>query len=269
MITRVLKLVLVLFMVSSFFIIPAHSAEGDYVIGQGDGLEVSVWGVPEMSRSVTVRPDGKITLPAVGDVVASQKTPVALSEHIAERMKEYVKQPVVTVTVNQIRNNRVYITGGGVSRVYDMVKETSLLRLLSELADFSGADLREGYLSRDGKRIDTDLYSLYYEGDLSQDIKLEAEDILFIPSNRLNVVYVLGAVGQPQNLQHYEGMTVLDAILGAGGFTDFAKENTVTVIDRDQQQKKIDLRQITRNKDISANIELNPGDYVIVDESFF
>ncbi len=256
------------FLISSFVAFPVFGAD-DYVIGQGDVLEVSVWGVPEMSRTVSVRPDGKITLPAVGDIIASQKTPVALGEHVAGKMKEYVKQPVVTVTVTQIRNNRVYISGGGVSRAYDMVKETTLLRLLSELADFSGADLRQAYLSRQGERIDTDLYALYYEGDLSQDIKLQAEDILFIPSNRLNIVYVLGAVAQPQNLKHYEGMTVLDAILGAGGFTDFAKENTVTVIGRDKQQKKVDLRQITRNKDISANVELNPGDYVIVDESFF
>lgn len=268
MITTVSRLVLGFFVVSCLFILPAHGAE-DYVIGQGDALEVSVWGVPEMSRSVAVRPDGKITLPAVGDVVASQKTPVALSEHIAERMKKYVKQPVVTVTVTQIRNNRVYVTGGGVSRAYDMIKETSLLQLLSELADFSRADLRKAYLYRDAKRINTDLYALYYEGDLAQDIILEAEDIIFVPSSQLNIVYVLGAVGQPTRVQHYEGMTVLDAILGAGGFTDFAKENTVTVIDRDQQQKKVDLRQITRRKDISANIGLNPGDYVIVDESFF
>lgn len=267
MFNSIFKIALTLIL-SGFFVTSPLFAD-DYVIGQGDVLEVSVWGVPEMSRSVSVRPDGKITLPAVGDIVAAQKTPAALSTYIADKMKKYVKQPLVTVTVNQIRNNRVYIAGGGVSRAYDMIKETSLLRLLSELADFTRADLRQAYLSRDGKRIDTDLYALYFEGDLSQDIGLLAEDIIFIPSNRLNVVYVLGAVNNPQNLLFYEGMTVLDAILACGGFTDFAKDNTVTVIGRDEQRQQVDLRQVTRRKDISANIKLKPGDYVIVDESFF
>ena len=244
------------------------SAE-DYIIGQGDSLEIAVWGIPEMSRTVVVRPDGKITLPAVGDVVASQKTPTQLSQYVTEKMEEFVKQPVVTVSVQQIRNNRIYITGGGISRAFDMLKETTLLRLLSELGDFSTADLRRAYLSRDGKKINTDFYALYFEGDLSQDIKLEAEDIIFIPSNRLNMVYVLGAVAAPKNLQFYEGITVLDAILACGGFTEFAKKNTVYVIGKDKQKKKIDLKQVSRGKDVSQNVTLKPGDYVIVEESIF
>ena len=241
----------------------------DYQIGQGDGLEVAVWGVPEMSRSVVVRPDGKITLPAIGDIDASQKSPEQLSQFITEKMKEFVKQPVVTVSVNQIRNNRVYITGGGGSRIFDMVKETTLLKLMSELGNFSATDLRRAYLSRDGQKINTDFYALFYEGDLSQDIKLEAEDIIYIPSNRLNLVYVLGAVQTPHSLQYYEGMNVLDAILACGGFTEFAKEKTVSVIDRDKKKTRINLKQVTRGKDIGANVTLSPGDYVIVEESIF
>lgn len=241
----------------------------DYHIGKGDSLEVAVWGVPEMSRIVTVRPDGKITLPAVGDVVADRQTPVALSKIISKKMRTYVKKPIVTVSVEQIRNNRVYITGSGVSRVYDMVKETSLLRLLSEMGDLSSVDLRRAYLSRQGGRIKTDIYALYYEGDTTQDVTLQAEDILFIPSNHLNLVYVLGAVTAPQNLQFYEGMKVMDAILAAGGFTEFAKENTVVVIHKDKSRERIDLKKVSRGKDISANMQLAPGDYVVVEESLF
>ncbi len=241
----------------------------DYLIGKGDVLEVAVWGVPEMSRSVVVRPDGKITLPAVGDIKADQMSPAGLSEIISEAMKEYIKQPIVTVSVQQIVNNRVYITGGDISRVYDMVKETSLLKLMSELGDFSGSDLRRSYLSRNEKKISTDFYSLYYEGDLSQDILLRADDIIFIPSNRLNQVYVLGAVANPQALQFYEGMKVMDAILAAGGFTEFAKEGSVDVIDKDKVKRSIDLKKVTRGKDISANVQLKPGDYVIIEESIF
>lgn len=248
---------------------PFSALAEDYKIGKGDSLEVSVWGVPEMSRTVFVRPDGKITLPAVGDVVADRVTPVDLSKIVAEKMKEYIKQPIVTVSVQQIQNNRVYITGSSVSRVYDMTKETTLLKLLSEMGDLSSVDLRRAYLSRNGKRIATDVYALYYEGEMEQDLQLKAEDILFIPSNHLNLVYVLGAVTNPQNLQFYEGMKVMDAILAAGGFTEFAKENTVVVIHKDETRQRIDLKKVTKGKDISANIKLLPGDYVVVEESLF
>lgn len=101
----------ILFTFLTLILLCSPASAQDYLIGQGDVLEVAVWGVPEMSRSVIVRPDGKITLPAVGDVKAAQMTPVNLSKKIAEAMKEYIKQPIVTVSVEQIINNRVYITG--------------------------------------------------------------------------------------------------------------------------------------------------------------
>lgn len=252
-----------------FSMAATYAAAEDYLIGKGDVLEVNVWGVPEMSRSVIVRPDGKITLPAVGDVLADRKAPMELSQVVAEKMKDYIRQPIVTVSVEAIHNNRVYITGGGVSRVFEMSRETTLLKLLSEIGDLGGTDLRRAYLSRGGEKISTDIYALYYDGDTSQDILLEAEDILFIPSSRLNLVYVLGAVTNPQNLHYYEGMKVMDAILAAGGFTEFAKENTVVVIHKDKTREKIDLEQVTKGKNISANITLKPGDYVVVEESLF
>ncbi|MCK4503167.1 MAG: polysaccharide biosynthesis/export family protein [Desulfuromonadales bacterium] len=241
----------------------------DYLIGKGDVLEVAVWGVPEMSRSVTVRPDGKITLPAVGDIVADKITPVKLSDTIAAVMKKFIKHPVVTVSVEQIRNNRVYVTGGNVSRVVGMTTQMSLLTLLSALGDFSNADLRSAYLSRNGKKIVTNIYALYFQGDLSQDVDLKANDIIFIPSNANNIVYVLGAVTNPQPIHYTEGMRVLDAIFGAGGFTEFAKEKAVTIIKRNKNKIKIDLKKVRQGKNIEDNITLSPGDYVIVEESLF
>ena len=244
------------------------SAE-DYQIGRGDSLEIAVWGVPEMSRTVVVRPDGKITLPAIGDVKADQVSPEELSKILTEKMTEYIKQPIVTVSVTGIQNSRVYLTGGGMSQVYTLSRKTTLMKMMSELGDFSGTDLRRAYLSRDGKKIATDFYALYYEGDMSQDVELKAEDIIFIPSNKRNLVYVLGAVNKPQQLQHYEGMTILEAILAAGDFTEFAKESSVFVVDKNKHKKKIDLKKVKQGKDLEGNITLNPGDYVIVEESLF
>lgn len=257
-----------LFLLIVFALATTLSAQ-DYKVGSGDVLEVAVWGVPEMSRTVTVRPDGKITLPAVGDVVAEKLTPMELSRRISGVIRDYVKQPVVTVSVEEIRNNRVYVTGGNMSRVFDMTRQTTLLKLLSELGDFSRADLRKAYLSRNGERIATDFFALYFEGDLSQDVELQAEDIIFIPGNLRNIVYVLGAVTEPQPIQYVEGMRALDAILGAGGFSDFARENSVTIVRENSERKTIDLRKVRRGQDIEENVLLQPGDYVIVAESLF
>ena len=254
-------------LISTLLLTPAYAE--DYLIGRGDSLEIAVWGVPEMSKVVTVRPDGKITLPAIGDIVASEVTPENLAAQLTEKMKEYVKQPIVTVSVGAIRNSRIYFTGGGVQSVYELVRKTTLLKLMSELGGFPGADLRRAYLSRNGEIISRDFYALYYDGDMSKDIELQAEDIIFVPSSKLNLVYVLGAVGGPTSLQHYEGLKILDAILAAGGFTEFAKESKVYVIDKDKNKRKIDLKLVTSGKDVSENVELNPGDYVIVEESFF
>lgn len=261
-----MKFLLALFICLGLF---SSALAEDYQIGRGDSLEVAVWGVPEMSRTVVVRPDGKITLPAIGDVTADQVSPEELSKILTTKMTEYIKQPIVTVSVASIQNSRVYITGGGMSQVYNISRKTTLMKMMSELGDFSETDLKRAYLSRDGKKIATDFYALYYEGDMSQDIELKAEDIVFIPSNKRNLVYILGAVEKPQQLQHYEGMTILEAILAAGDFTEFAKESSVMVIDKNKNKKIIDLKKVKQGKDLSGNIILNPGDYVIVDESIF
>ncbi len=262
-----MKLLICICLSLSFFV-PAAFAE-DYLIGRGDALEVAVWGVPEMSRSVIVRPDGKITLPAVGDLLAARMTPVALSEKIATAMKKYIKKPVVTVSVQEIRNNRVYITGGNLSRVFNMTNQTTLLKLLSELGDFSTSDLRRAYLSRNGEQLPADFYALYFDGDLSQDREIKAEDIIFIPGNENNIVYVLGAVVNAQPVHYREGMRVLDAILGAGGFTEFAKVKSVIIVKKDQKKIIINLDKVHKDKNVENNVTLAPGDYIIVEESMF
>ena len=254
---------------AAFLSFTNYSCAEDYIVGQGDVLEIAVWGIPEMSKVVSVRPDGKITLPAVGDVVASGKSPKVLGEYLSSEMENYIKKPIVTVSVQKILNNRVYITGGGISRVFDMVKQTSLLKLLSELGDLGGVDLRHAYLYRDGEIRQRDFYSLYYEGDINKDISLSAEDIIFIPSNRLNQIYVMGAVASPNRLQFYEGMKVLDAILACGGFSEFAKQDSVVVINSQGEKRKINLEHVSRGKDIKSNVALSPGDYVVVEESLF
>ena len=83
----------------------------DYRIGVSDVLEVHVWKEPELSRVVTVRPDGKVSLPLAGELVAKGKTATQLRKMITERLKEFVSAPEVTVIVNQINRLRYFVIG--------------------------------------------------------------------------------------------------------------------------------------------------------------
>ena len=82
-----------------------------YVIQPNDLLEIVVWGEPDISRTVLVRPDGRISLPLVQDLRAAEQTPVELKEQIENRLKEYVDSPNVTVIVDAIQSYRVYVIG--------------------------------------------------------------------------------------------------------------------------------------------------------------
>lgn len=245
----------------------------DYVIGDGDTLSVSVWGVPELSVDMIVRPDGKITLPAVGDVPATGLTPVELSRDLTKVLDNYVKKPIVTVSVSGITNNRIYVSGGGVpSRVINLSGRTTLFKLLCSLEGIENTDLKFARMLRDGKELEVDFYSLFNEGEIEEDIELQSEDILFLPTNEKNKVYVVGAVENPQYLIYREGLRILDAILECGGFSKYAKESSVLILrksDDKDMRLKINLENLVSDGDLGQNIELARGDYVIVQEGIF
>ena len=243
---------------------------GDYIIGDGDVLRVSVWGVPELSVDVKVRPDGKITLPASGDVVASGKTPEELGRHIRDLLGRFVKEPVVSLTVVEMINNKIYIAGGGVPpRVMNLPGRTTLFKVLCQIDNLAQADLNAAYVIREGKRLHANFDALLNRGALDQDLPLEADDILYIPSNDRSKIYVVGAVKTPLVMPYRDNLKVLDAILAAGGFGDYAKENDVTVVRENGAKIRVKVRNIIQGKDLEQNIDLRPGDYVFVEDGFF
>jgi polysaccharide export outer membrane protein len=247
-----------------------HADEYDYVIGDGDSLSISVWGVPELSVGVTVRPDGKITLPAIGDVTASGFKPMKLAADLAEKLKKVVKAPIVTVTVGGITNNKVFVVGGGVpSGIQTLTGRTTLFRFLNRFGTFKGADLANAYLMRDGKKLDVNFYNLIIKGDMSKDILLTPEDILFIPDNEANRIYVVGSVNAPKYVMYREGLRILDAIFEAGGFTKFAKENSVQVLRKNSEPLEVKVKDLIKEGDLSQNVSLMPGDFIIVKEGIF
>jgi polysaccharide biosynthesis/export protein len=150
--------------------------------------------------------------------------------------------------------------------------QSSLLQALASLGNTKSADFSRAYLMRDGTVIKTDLRALYVDGDVSQDLQLKGNDFLFIPSLKDPNVYVLGAVNEPRFIPYRDGLTLLEAVLEAGGFSPMARENRTSVVRKQQDDE--DLVIPVRGKDLlqgdtTQNIELMPGDYVIVREGLF
>jgi polysaccharide biosynthesis/export protein len=273
--------------------LPPRTSAADYVIGEGDLLMISVWSEKELSLPVKVRPDGKITLPALGEVAAARLTPYELQMDLTKKLRGIVKNPVVTVIVQEVTNNKVYVFGGGISSgVYSLTQRTTLLQLLCQIGQqkpvievrtaapgTSGnpstaqtADLRNASVIRNGKTIKKGFYDLFVNGNLSQDIDIEPNDLIFIPAFQDRNVYVMGAVTTPKAIAYRDGLTVVEAILEAGGFTKYAKQNDTVVYRKDGAHDKVipvKVKNLINDGDLSQNARVQPGDYVVVYESIF
>ena len=171
------------------------SPEGDYLIGADDRLQITVWRNPELSVAVPVRPDGKISVPLIGDVLAGGKTPEQVSATIKQQLASFIREPNVTVLVVDLRSHE--------------------------------------YISR---------------------------------------VRITGAVRTPRSIAYRQGMTVLDAVLEAGGTNDFASPNRAKVYRKGKDKTHVidvELGDILNKGKLQTNITLRPGDVVTVPERLF
>lgn len=90
---------------------PSPASSEDYVLGVEDRLSIAVWKELDLTRTISIRPDGKITFPLVGDIQAAGRTPKQLTDDLAKALERFIKEPVVTVTVEEINNFKVFVLG--------------------------------------------------------------------------------------------------------------------------------------------------------------
>lgn len=173
--------------------VTAASSDYTYIIGAGDNLNIVVWRNPDLSMSVPVRPDGKMSAPLVEELQAQGKTPVELARDVEKRLSTYVRDPIVTVLVS-------------------------------------------GFV-----------------GPYSEQIR------------------VVGEAARPQFLAFKQKMTLLDLMIAVGGLTDFADGNRA-IIQRTSdgnKQYSVRLKDLLKRGDLSANVEMRPGDILIIPQSLF
>jgi polysaccharide export outer membrane protein len=171
----------------------ASTQDYNYIIGAGDSLNVIVWRNPELSLSIPVRPDGKVSTPLIDELVAQGKTSIEVARDIEKQLGKYVRDPVVTVIVTS------------------------------------------------------------FVGPYSEQIR------------------VVGEAAKPQFLPYKQKMTLLDVMIAVGGLTDFAAGNDATILRSSEggKQYSVRLKDLIKRGDISANVEMRPGDILIIPQSFF
>jgi polysaccharide export outer membrane protein len=163
------------------------TADPNYVIGAQDVLDINVWKEPDVSRTVPVRPDGKISLPLLNDVQAAGLTPAQLAAQITESLKKYVTSPQVTVIVSTINSQRVYILGE-VTRpgAFPLIPGMSVLQALSSAGGFTQfAKVKSIFVRRIENGKETK-YPFNYKEVINgkkpeQDILLKAGDTIVVP----------------------------------------------------------------------------------------
>jgi polysaccharide export outer membrane protein len=166
-----------------------------YVIGAGDQLGISVYRAPELSvPGLPVRPDGRISMPLIPDILAAGKTPTQLGKELEERLKEYVKDPIVTVMVT-------------------------------------------GFI-----------------GPFSRQVR------------------VIGEATEPAAIPYRDHMTVLDLMIAVKGLTKYAAGNSAVIVRGTGEKRetiRVRLSDLIKNGDIDQNVEMLPGDTLIIPQSWF
>jgi polysaccharide biosynthesis/export protein len=171
----------------------AATPDYNYKIGPLDSINIIVWRNPELTVTVPVRPDGKISTALVTDMQAAGLTPQELAASLTTAMTKYIRDPVVSVVVTN------------------------------------------------------------FQGAASEQIR------------------IIGEAARPQAIPYRQGMTLLDVMIQVGGLTDFADGNGAVLVrgKEDGKQYSVRLKDLLKRGDISANIDVRPGDVIIVPQGWF
>ena len=162
--------------------------DSGYVIGNDDLLSINVWKEPEVSRSLPLRSDGKISLPLVGEVQAAGRTPLQLEEEISNKLLNYIKDPQVTVMVQQINSERYNILGQVAKPgSYALALTTSVLDAIANAGGFRDFAKKKGiYILRRNStggqtRIPFNYQNVIKGKNPEQDIRLQPNDTVVVP----------------------------------------------------------------------------------------
>jgi len=166
--------------------VPVQEPPADYVIGADDTLHISVWKEPDISATLPVRSDGKISLPLLNDVPAAGLTPMQLAASITEKLKKYIADPRVTVVVTAMNSRRIFVTGEVAHPgAMPLLPNMTVLQALSSAGFTQFANVKRVYLLRTENGLQVKLPFNYKEvvkgNHPEQNIMLRPGDTVVVP----------------------------------------------------------------------------------------
>jgi protein involved in polysaccharide export with SLBB domain len=241
----------------------------EYAARAGDVLDVVVIGDGDLSRLVTVSPEGSIFLPMVGNVNVVGLTLKQIEDRLVDLLKKFIKEPKVVVTLRQGTTDKdfVYVLGQ-VTRPgpYEFRRGWTVAELLAMAGGAAPhAALRRAVVLRRSVAIPIDLEKLLATGDTSQNPELKPGDVLVVPELNERVL-VLGEVAQPGYQDLKEGDRIIDTLTRAGGPTIKAAPEGIAIM-RNGQPVKVSLEVFLRQGDMDQNVLMQAGDVVNVPET--
>ena len=280
---RTFFVTLLIFLVTGFIYSQEMLQENqarEYRIGAKDLLEISVFGLDEMSQTVRVSEKGKITLPLLGEIEVEELTKAELERKLGQLLeKKYLQNPHVTVFIREYQSKKVYILGAvGKPGSYKLLGRQTVLQLISDaggLIEDAGDEIIVIRQHKDGssKTLRILIDDLILKGDARLNIPLEPNDIVNIPVDKTVFIYVFGQVRKPGalNVKKLNIPTLLQVIAQAGGFSERASKRGVLIkrIDKDgkEQKIKVNVKDIIKGK--KKDIQLKENDVVYVPETIF
>jgi polysaccharide export outer membrane protein len=252
----------------------------EYKIGPQDLLEVSVFGLDELNKTVRVSEAGNITLPLLGEIAIGGLTKNELELKLQDLLrKDYLQNPQVTVFIREYQSGRVSILGAvGIPGVYELVGTQTLLEVIAlagSLTDEAGDEIIILRKQPDGKdqsvRISID--DLMRKGDVGLNIRLQSGDIITVPLDREVTIFVYGRVNKPGaiTVRRSKIPTLQRAIAQAGGFAEGSSKGGVILTRKSGEGKeiriKVNVKDIIKGK--REDIQLQEDDVIYVPESIF
>jgi protein involved in polysaccharide export with SLBB domain len=259
-------------------------------LGPGDVLEIEVMGDPSTKASVTVGPDGRIYYYLLSGMDVWGLTLSEAREHLGSELQKYVREkPVVSLSLKTVASQKVWLLGRvNLPGVYTLNGPTTLLDAIAQSGGMSSAaafsslaaslglnsatssvpeaaDLSRSFLIRNGQIVRVDFQRLLRDGDLSQNVYLQADDFIFLPSATVPQVHVLGAVAHPQSQKLAGPLSVVQAIALSGGSTPEALLTNVAVLRGSFTHPQIavlSVSDVLRGR--ARDMRLEEGDIVFV-----
>ncbi len=254
-----------------------------FTLGPGDQVQIEVLGDPSTKATTVVGPDGKIYFNLLPGINVWGLTLAQAKGRLEHAYKQFVReQPNISILLRKVASKRIWILGRvNAPGVYTLDEPTTLLEAISraggtmELSSLQGqgvaavtqkiADLQRSFVLRGGKCLPVDFTRLLQDGDLSQNIYLQPDDFVYLPSASAQQVYVLGAVTQPRAVPYQPGMTVAGAVAGAYGTLKDAYLNHVALVRGSFSRPRltiINLRAVLHGH--AGNLAVKPNDIVYV-----